>query len=191
MPNWCENFLEVQGSAKEVKKFKDSVKTKESVFSFGGILTVPAELEDLTYPTKIVSKAEHLKSIEEREKALKKKDLNFYPEISITKEMNEDLIKKYGASNWYEWTIKHWGTKWDASDPEIELEGKQTIGYRFETAWSPPIEWLQHAQTKFPKLNFRLEYREPGMGFEGVAETQEGKIVNNSWEMSSQSFQYL
>ena len=33
---------------------------------------------------------------------------------------NEQLIKKYGYSDWYSWCVDNWGTKWDINVNQIE-----------------------------------------------------------------------
>lgn len=38
---------------------------------------------------------------------------------------------------WYEWNIKHWGVKWDASS--IEWDGEC---FRFDTPWGAPAPWF-------------------------------------------------
>jgi hypothetical protein len=82
-------------------------------------------------------------------------------------ESNEALMEKYGASDWYSWCVNNWGTKWDISPYECEIENGQLVG-SFDTAWSPPIE----AYSKLEELGFevRAYYNEPGMGFAGMYE---------------------
>ncbi len=43
---------------------------------------------------------------------LKDTEANFKP--------NEQLIKKYGYSDWYGWSVENWGTKWDINVNRIE-----------------------------------------------------------------------
>lgn len=45
---------------------------------------------------------------------------------------------KYGEKNWYDWSCKHWNTKWNACDTELEREDDETAYLTFETAWSAP-----------------------------------------------------
>ena len=72
-----------------------------------------------------------------------------------------------GGWDWYTWSIAHWGTKWDVEEILAEDEDTDYIGISFETAWSPPIEWVIAVSKKFPSLYFVLTYSEPGMGFAG------------------------
>lgn len=47
-------------------------------------------------------------------------------------------LKRYGSTDWYNWHIEHWGTKWDASDGYIESNS-----IHFDTAWSTPMGILK------------------------------------------------
>lgn len=54
---------------------------------------------------------------------------------------NEELVAKYGYSDWYGFCVNEWGTKWDVGgsdygNPTITAEGKMIAG--FDSAWSPP-----------------------------------------------------
>ena len=49
-------------------------------------------------------------------------ELNYtvgYPP-SKTDEQIAKLVKKYGATDWYDWSIKNWGCKWDAANMDIQ-----------------------------------------------------------------------
>jgi hypothetical protein len=87
--------------------------------------------------------------------------------ISPARETNEELIKKYGAADWYSWCISNWGTKWDISPYGCEIENGQLVG-SFDSPWGPPTV----AYEKLEEMGFsvRAYYNEPGMGFAGVYE---------------------
>ena len=51
--------------------------------------------------------------------------------------------EKYGKDNWYDWSLAHWGTKWDACEPEVN--GATVM---FETAWSCPLPVLRELAKK-------------------------------------------
>lgn len=82
--------------------------------------------------------------------------------------------------DWYTWRLVNWGTKWDLGD-ETEVREDYEDGkleYHFDTAWSPPFEWLETASKKYPQLNFRLQYEEGGNNFEGYVVVQNGKELD-------------
>ena len=72
---------------------------------------------------------------------------------------------------WYNWRVSRWGTKWEPSDVRLE-ESFESLTYYFDTAWGPPLVWLQATASQFPKLEFRLFYAEGGCDFAGVARAE-------------------
>lgn len=89
------------------------------------------------------------------------------------------------GQEWYNWRIENWGTKWDAGEVELEdeweNEAEASVLYRFDTAWAPPVKWLDKVARQYPKLYFKLKYEEEGMGFMGVARGQ-GEITDTYLE---------
>lgn len=153
MPNWCDNSLQIWGPAKDVKKCRAAMKSKESDFDFDKIHPLPKALKGTTAPTP--------KGEEEQAKK---------------------FIKLYGAPDWYEWQIKNWGTKWniDPSSLVVQPDGPQNVRYNFSTAWSPPEKIVACLADKFRTLSFKLEYCEPGCAFAGVLEVERGKVVDRA-----------
>lgn len=86
----------------------------------------------------------------------------------------KELIEKYGAKDWYDWHINNWGTKWDLT-AELLCSDEGYLQYCFDSAWSPPIEFLKEVSKKYTRLEFRLRYDEPGVGFMGVAKYKNGE----------------
>lgn len=153
MPNWCQNEITVSGDEKKVKEFIKFVSSKKSKFDFNKIYPMPKELEGT------VSGSESLKSDDQK--------------------ANSKLWKiKYGADNWYDWKIIHWGTKWELDPDYVEVVDEGCyVEYRFDTAWSPPLGILEKLDWKFnfkknDDLGIQWHYREDGMGFTGYLEDE-------------------
>jgi len=90
--------------------------------------------------------------------------------IDLTETELQHLQDQYGSIDWYDWSVKNWGTKWNAIDTDIQ----ENILF-FSTAWSPPLPFVQAASKMFPRLTFELEYKEEGDGFFGVSAFQAGE----------------
>ena len=137
MPNWCYNRVEVFiEDEKELKRWKETVESKESKFDFNKIVPMPKELEGTV------------------------KGSNHVP--------SEELKKKYGADNWYDWSINNWGVKWNVTVDEGEVDDDgDFITYTFDTAWGPPHEIFYALRKKFPDMSISWFFDEPGMQFAG------------------------
>lgn len=110
--------------------------------------------------------------------------------------------EKYGYSDWYDWSIANWGTKWNACDPELidfrpdtlELErhgGSKKIKiapgdeikegylhYKFMTAWSPAEPVIAKMSKLFPNLLFEAVFEEEGLQFYYKATFEKGEKVD-------------
>ena len=73
----------------------------------------------------------------------------------------------------YDWCCRSWGVKWDVT---AELVGCKAgyAAFQFDSPWGPPSKALEKISHIWPSLKFKLEYEEPGMGFAGEAEYQDG-----------------
>jgi len=88
----------------------------------------------------------------------------------------------YPDKKWdWNWCVDNWGTKWDVQ-AKLVCDDVSYLSYEFDSAWSPPIEWLKYVSKEFPDLHFTLKYDEEGMGFMGVAQGQGGEISDNCME---------
>ena len=79
----------------------------------------------------------------------------------------EEMIQKYGAPDWYSWSVENWGTKWDVeclTEAEV-VDGVDSVMVSFDTAWSPPIAFYRAMEEQ----GFAVDayYYEPGMAFCG------------------------
>ena len=182
MPNHCNNTLGVIGKTEDVEKF---------------ITFVTNNGED-----KEQNKYQLFKSLMPMPKELE-------GTTSPSKSSNEELIKKYGTDNWYDWCNNNWGTKWgdydiDKSqvaslvkysypigidgckdyDNAIEDTSNSYVHFYYDTAWAPGSDELSDALClKFPELNFNLYYEEQGMGFAGQVKIKKGEVIyNDSWD---------
>ena len=66
----------------------------------------------------------------------------------------------------YDWAVRTWGTKWDASDGIIEVLG-ETVMISFYSAWGPPEGVANELRERYPDVSMSMFYREPGMQFAG------------------------
>ena len=160
MPNWCENTLWISGDASKVKEFVEKAKGEDTDLSLNNFVPTPEEL--LTGP------APNLKRDDETDEEHKAR--------------MQTLKDRYGYTDWFDWRIAHWGTKWDVQAEVNYEEGDCSAVFTFDSAWSPPIEWLEAVSRLYPELHFSLKYDEPGMTFMGCARGSQGEISDTCIE---------
>jgi hypothetical protein len=77
---------------------------------------------------------------------------------------DEWLAVRAEGPTWYEWSLAHWGTKWDTSAEGVEVETDgESLVYRFSTAWSPPQPVIAVLREHFPDAAIIAFFDEPGM----------------------------
>lgn len=85
----------------------------------------------------------------------------------------EELIEKYGASDWYTWNCNTYGCKWncDAQDWTVNEydEENLSINFWFDSPWGPPdalYERIENGEYG-DDLHVFAEWHEEGMAFVG------------------------
>jgi len=75
------------------------------------------------------------------------------------KERVENLIKKYRYSNWYDWKVANWGTKWNAYSISVGINY-----FKFQTAWDHPRLIVESLSSIFPTVRFEVKYADEDAG---------------------------
>jgi hypothetical protein len=147
MPNWCFCKLSVYGLNEERYDFMEFVKG-ESNFDYNTFIP---------YPEKYAN-ADKIRQEE------------------ISKGIPSRLLSEDGYNHGgYEWCLKTWGTKWNASMLRI-IEREKSILYEFDSPWAPPIPVIIEMAKIYPKLRFILKYNEPGVGMRGTLYCKENIV---------------
>ena len=142
MPNWCNNSVEIYHEDPAM------IERVREAFNKGALLNefipVPADLHIVAGSVPVAEEAEH----------------------KLKEEFNRIT---HGYTNWYDFCVNEWGTKWDIGadgNPAQDIPGGLMLG--FESAWAPPCG----AYEKLTEQGFRIRamYYEPGMAFAGVWE---------------------
>ena len=69
----------------------------------------------------------------------------------------------YGESNWYDWSVANWGTKWNAYEfPERPYQMGEPLC--FLTAWTPPHPILEKLSQMFPGIEITHEWADEDYG---------------------------
>lgn len=99
-------------------------------------------------------------------------------------------LKKYGYTDWYEWRVNNWGTKWNACDSDSldslmpvrsSENGQYVMGYTFETAWSMPNGIYVGLSKMFPEITLEVQYADEDMGQNcGVVVYRNGEAIDST-----------
>jgi hypothetical protein len=184
MPNHTANRLIIVGEAGTLTAIKKMVKSKGMAFDFNKIAPMPEALRGTMSPCRIESPEVVASLNASRQVELAKNpkiaELGLSTEEAITQEEYDRRLKEYGAANWYDWSCRHWGTKWNAYEFGEWKKAGKGISLYFETAWSPPLPIIQMLSAKYPKCSFVLEYADEGGGFLGSSVIEGGNIVGET-----------
>jgi len=168
MPNWCANKVTFKHNDPE--QLHKLVRAWNSGCLMSTFLPCPAELKATIAGCAGPSGSTAQLALEAQE------------------QQNMEL---YGAKNWYDWQIGHWGTKWDVgretdqTPKRLSAKAKQ-LTLTFDSAWSPPIQFFDHLHAA-EGFDITAYCFEPGVGFCGVYQNgaiQEFSIPRNIDELT-------
>ena len=178
MPNWCENQMWVQGKKEKVDKFDEDFHSKPGIWPISQTakMTSGSSLEQL-----VKDKLEERRNAEE-----KRCFYALYPQpVGVIMNGYSPIGDRTRGPNCsgYSWNNAYWGTKWDVygrvdTATSIDLPDKHYL-YEFQTAWSPPLPWLDQLVLDYPEINFKLWYEERGAAFAGTVTYEGGDLISN------------
>lgn len=183
MPNYIVNILKVNGSEEQVKNVFAHIKTEHSEFDFNKIIPMPEEL-NIESSTNGSIGIEYLlfksgefgfRKYEETYKRVESYDEKRKNEIIELGKKYLSNIVKYGYTNWYDWRIDNWGTKWNA----YETEKIDDYTIEFNTAWNGVPDLICVLSTMFPEVEFEYIYADEDAGYN----TGRGTIINGESDM--------
>ena len=91
----------------------------------------------------------------QREGEAKPNVLNCHSVVPIPSEILAGRYEDGGS----EWERLNWGCTWGAYETEIIDEWEGLVVYEFQTAWSPPILFLEAAAKQWPILDVYARLR--------------------------------
>lgn len=187
MPNHVSTNLRIVGNQKDVEAFVEAIKSAEaeSGYDFSILLPVPPELLVVGSPTRILTGGEYaveMDRLNNLPNGSTEKQLGGKP---ITQAMADDYQKRFGATNWYDWRVKNYGTKWNLynitfSGLQPQDDGLCVAEFSYYTAWSPATQYFINVSEQFPELTFTHEFADEGGGFVGEETIANGVIQSQT-----------
>lgn len=186
MPNWVSINMTVESKTpEEMKQFREEIafdlKNEVQVVSFRKIIPMPAVLDrtgkgsissiawDAFYgdPTIVLGyswvKDAGVKDVEGLREFLNKEGVHY----RVTADRAKKAKDETGYTNWYDWSVDNWGTKWDACSIDEVSSEDNLFEIRFDTAWSLPVPVLKALAQKYPHLGISGAFTEEDNQFEG------------------------
>lgn len=147
MPNWCLNNVIIESDKKTLRKIKQRLRGHDVVFE------CVAENGGVAFEDHATV-------------------FSFYKLIPVPPEIARASYDRKG----YDWCCDHWGSKWQAVDPEIVTDTINCLHYRFETAWTPPLPIFHALCNAFPTTKINASYEETGSELVGTVSLEKGIV---------------
>lgn len=145
MPNHARTKLSIDGDKADIDAIIDLMKGEKTAFDLGKVKPMPSALDGIhTGSTTIDGVLVH----QWREVAGKA--------VAIPDDEMARLEAEHGTTNWYDWCVEHWGTKWNAYDVKDWRRDEYGASINFNTAWCDPRPIFDALAAKFPRVNFQI-----------------------------------
>ena len=174
MPNWSRTEINLAGKTEDIKHVYENI--KKLGYDWGST-KMPRFLKAYSRHPEIIEDANW------KTKARECRIENYYSKQGGIPYIKDSLLKKAGASSWYEWALQYWGTKWNLElQDENDLlifdgpNGNSDIYFLSYNPWSGPKQWFLTI-TKEYKLSGHYLDVEPGMEHYIEIEVVDGEIV--------------
>ena len=199
MPNWCVNQVEISGDPELVAKAVAFVASEDSAFAFEKIVPPPsgdiygvgegqndfqcgckAEYVGEAPNGKWLANGQPIPKVDTEGNSIKDIMDSMFGGTEVCPAHKLARISSH-PDWWYNWNIKHWGTKWSARNV---YASENSVGdYEFETAWGPSIPVSAALAKLFPGLTVTHRYCEGGNGYAGYAVfDHEGALDSEEYE---------
>lgn len=184
MPNWCYNVLAVSGDKKDISRFKKAAEGPTQTYNDFHRNRGEWPIHDdvrIRSLTETVPEAGPVQVFSFHALFPVPDDIRRFPYDDNSARKMGEAIGEPRHQGGYGWECENWGVKWGASEPSLddEFEEGNYLSYRFDTAWAPPECFMDKVAKDWPTLSFELDYEEPGMGFAGTMQWEDGVMTSH------------
>jgi len=171
MPNWVSNSIRIKGSKEELQRFAQqagsSHKRMYHDLTADGLAWVEGERDEHLSFWNFIKPDDSI--------------LDQYWGEEPRKATLEEALKHEG-NHWYDWNVRNWGVKWDASSVYFE-DWDGELAYDFDTPWGYPEPVIQAMVEQYPTLEFTVRFLEE-QGWGGEAYGANGEFsITDEWEI--------
>lgn len=162
MPTYAQTFALIEGDEANVATVRESIKLDENrliskarvtpaelnadltqetqplIFDFNHLVPLPEDLENHSSTPRIVAPHEYNDYVQ------------YYGEYGVITINNANWLEEtYGASNWFDWRCKNWGTKDEANNVEVYADEPDCLALSFINPWVAPVEYFNAIAEKY------------------------------------------
>ena len=157
MPNWTANTLRVAGRPADLRAFLEAVKWEDTLFDFNRLIPMP----ELLKHTGTGSRTIDGQDVTAWYVINPENPLPDQESVRLFTPEEQAALKDIGHNDWYSWSIKNWGTKWNACRAHIDSASLEagSVEISFDTAWAAPLPIFYNMRDMFPRLTFTCQWR--------------------------------
>lgn len=198
MQNNVMNLLKLEGDMNKIDEVLRAVRKEGSVLGsldFNKIIPMPESLNmecGSQQKEGLAAYADYISKNNQSEQHYRKRHPEITDEVWAMGKQSYENFQKYGAPTWYEWSNKHWGTKWNAyEDGEMECTDRVRM-LSFQTAWSMPLPILLKLSEMMPDAKLSVHWADEDIGRNcGTLTIQNGDVISAflpDWSKESVEF---
>jgi len=204
MPNWVDNVMIIKADPSTLSELRTKIKTDErddtqQYFQIArSLYPMPQDLKyvvgsdrnSLMYAkvhNKVVMPPSDMEILSRQAghdmfigKSEKFKDTE-YELVDLTEGEKKQLEEKHGATNWYDWNIKNYGSKWPDCYTHAQTVQNGNLLFQFESAWAPLVKLAQRISEDY-KCKVVLKYSSIENCDKGELRFDSGMTYYDRWE---------
>ena len=190
MPNWVDNKLTIEADKETVDSIFEKIKSQQlndsKVYQIAlGLYPMP---NDITYVMGTDGSEQYavLQDKIVRPPSVTNFVSNNYDEriefVDLTEVQKKNLIEQYGATNWYDWNVKNYGTKWGDVDTELVTHEDSKLEFVFQSPWNHSALLAQRISEDY-KASVELKHFSIENWEKGLFIFEEGRMMKSEYEV--------
>lgn len=197
MPNWVDNVMIIKAEPSTLSELRTKIKTveqddTEQYYQIArSLYPMP---QDLKYV--IGSRRDEVKYVKVHNKVVMPPEdwhykdgklvSDLFPEtnfeiIDLTEGEKKQLEENHGATNWYDWNIKNYGSKWPDCYTHAQTVQNGNLLFQFESAWAPLVKLAQRISEDY-NCKVVLKYSSIENCDKGELRFDSGMTYYDRWE---------
>ncbi len=179
MPNWCYNNTYIVGPGSERVRLVDQMEGDDGDHRLANIWPMPSVLKDTRSPAIDSPDPDPRWLLEVLAGTMTDAQLNeLASERREQWQRGQTAFNETGFTNWYDWAVTNWGTKWGDCDTNVDVDYNDHVSkVWYTTAWSPAEDLVRRISARYPDLWFLTSFDEESRAFAGCFVHKAGIVL--------------